>query len=79
MFIFSWLLMIAVVILFVTGGATYTEVCHPVVHKEPSSGVIRVSNMSHCDIFIPSWLSVVQGVSEKCANFVDLYFASVRV
>jgi len=41
-FIFSWLLMIAVVVLFVTGGATYTELCQPLLTTEPSSGVVRV-------------------------------------
>ena len=43
-FIFSWLLMIAVVLLFVTGGATYTEVCRPVSQPETPSGVIKVSS-----------------------------------
>jgi len=36
--------MMAVVVLFVTGGATYTEICHPLVHNEPTSSVARVSN-----------------------------------
>jgi len=47
-FIFSWLLMIAVVVLFVSGGATYTEVCHPLMRTSPSSCVIRVSAISLC-------------------------------
>ena len=42
-FIFSWLLMIAVVALFVSGGATYTEVCRPLLQPDSSSSVVRVS------------------------------------
>jgi len=49
-FIFSWLLMLAVVLLFVTGGTTYSELCNPMLQTEPSSGVVRVSTVPHVNL-----------------------------
>lgn len=39
--------MIAVVVLFVTGGTTYTELCRPMLHSDPPSGVVRVSTVQN--------------------------------
>ena len=45
-FVFGAVLMIAVIILFITGGASYTEVCRPALDRDPPAGFIKVSQQS---------------------------------
>ena len=42
-FLFAWLLMVAVVVLFVSGGVGYTEVCRPLAART-DTGLVRVAD-----------------------------------
>jgi len=42
-FIFVWILMVAVVVVFVTGGVGYTEACRPVL-REQNAGLVKFAD-----------------------------------
>lgn len=44
-FLLAWVLMIAVTVLFIVGGFTYTEACRPVVQLQPNSSFYKVNNV----------------------------------
>jgi len=74
-FLFAWLLMVAVVVLFVTGGVSYSEICRPAVQQK-NTGLIRVA-----DNFLTTQLNNTKlqfhllEVYARCENDTGIYSA----
>ena len=41
-FLLSWLVMIVVMLLFVSGGFSYTDICRPAMNPQPNSSFYKV-------------------------------------